>query len=433
MLIEFRVKNFKPFQDECVLSMVASSDRSLVENTVPTKLFGQNKLLKSVVVYGANASGKSSLIEAMAFMRDLVIDSNKYNSNDEIPRQPFLLNRESHNLPSEFEVTFIHHDIRYQYGFSVDQQRVHEEWLLAYPKGRAQTWCQRTLNRDNNTYEWYFGSKFRGQKKPLKEQTKENMLFLSKGDNINNEQLTEVYKWFAHELKFVEPRRYAQLQDYTAHRSKEDPSFRARLQRLLQIADLGITDVSVQEKKIGLEDLPVHLQFLSSALAGGSPVEIQMLHETEAGDQVPFSLNVESLGTQQFFAMGGPLIDTLLNGYVLCVDELDDSLHPNLIRALVSMFHNPDLNPHKAQLIFNTHDATLLDSSLFRRDQIWLVEKNSAGVSHLYSLLDYSPRKDEALAKGYLLGRYGAIPFIREDLLLEEGFISNGKTSKERS
>ena len=433
MLIEFRVKNFKSFQGESALSMVASSDKSLVENTIPTKSFGRNKLLRSVVVYGANASGKSSLIEAMTFMRDLVIDSNKYNSDDKIPRQPFLLNSESHKLPSEFEVTFIHHAIRYQYGFSVDQQRVHEEWLLAYPKGRAQTWCQRTLNTDNNRYEWYFGSKFRGEKKPLKEQTKTNMLFLSKGDNLNNEQLTEVYKWFAHELKFVQPQRYGQLQDYTANRTKEDPSFRARLQRLLQIADLGITDVSVEEKKIVVEDLPVHLQFLSSALAGGSQVEIQMLHETEEGDQVPLSLNVESLGTQQFFAMGGPLIDTLLNGYVLCVDELDDSLHPNLIRSLVSMFHNPELNPHQAQLIFNTHDVTLLDCSLFRRDQIWLVEKNSAGVSHLYSLLDYSPRKDEALAKGYLLGRYGAIPFIREDLLLEEGFISNGKTSKERS
>lgn len=428
MLVEFRVKNFKPFQDECVLSMVASSDKSLAENTIPTKLFGQNKLLRSVVVYGANASGKSSLIEAMGFMRDLVIDSNKHNSDDEIPRQPFLLDSKSHQLPSEFEVTFMHHGIRYQYGFSVDQQRVHEEWLLAYPKGRAQTWCQRTLNTDNDTYDWYFGPNFRGEKKPLKEQTKSNILFLSKGDNLNNQQLTSVYKWFAHEFKFVESRRHGELRHYTATRSKEDPSFYARLQRLLQIADLGITDVSVQEKNLVVEDLPAHLQFLSSALEGGSQVEIKMLHETKEGDKVPLSLNVESLGTQQFFAMGGPLIDTLLNGYILCVDELDDSLHPNLVRALVSMFHNPELNPHHAQLIFNTHDTTLLDSSLFRRDQIWLIEKNSAGASHLYSLLDYSPRKDEALAKGYLLGRYGAIPFIREDLLLEEGFISDGKT-----
>ena len=139
-----------------------------------------------------------------------------------------------------------------------------------------------------------------------------------------------------------------------------------------------------------------------------------MRHPVGSEGEVALPLEEESSGTQRLFALSGPLADVLENGWTLFVDELDASLHPLLVRYLVELFHNPQINPKGAQLIFNTHDTTLMDCCLFRRDQIWFVEKDRLGCSHLYPLLDYSPRKDEALAKGYLLGRYGAIPFLGE-------------------
>ncbi|MGB0384211.1 MAG: AAA family ATPase [Ardenticatenaceae bacterium] len=427
MLVEFRVKNFKSFQDERVLTLVASSDKSLPENTFPTKSFGKHRLVRSAIVYGPNASGKSNFIQAIAFMQNVVQESAKNALDAEILVQPFLLDDKSRYVPSEFEVTFIHHDIRYQYGFSVDHRRVHEEWLIAYPKGRSQSWFERTFDPDTDQYEWYFGPKFRGQKKRLKELTKASSLFLSVGATFNHEQLAEVYRWFDHYLRVVNTKEaYDMLRLFTAKRARQDASFHGNMQNLLQLADLGIRDFSVKELPVTADHLPANLSpELRSLLMGREQLDIQMWHETEGQNGLSFPLDSESFGTRRLFAIGGPLIEALLNGYVLCVDELDDSLHPSMVRALVNMFHDPQLNPHNAQLIFNTHDVTLLDLSLFRRDQIWLVEKSRSGASYLYSLLKFSPRKDEALAKGYLEGRYGAIPFIREDLF--EGLISHGK------
>lgn len=415
MLVEFRVKNFKSFQNECVLSLVGSSDRSLPNNTLATKSFSKHKLLRSAVLYGPNASGKSNLIAAIAFVQNLVRSSATNPPHAEITVQPFRLHEKSRQSPSEFELTFIHDEIRYQYGFSVDRWRVYSEWLVAYPKGRAQTWFERRLDVESGSYEWYFGRHLKGEKTRLQELTKSSSLFLSVGATFNNHQLAKVYNWFDHYLLVVDINEASERLIYeTAKQTLAEPDFHQAIQKFLQVADLGIVDFSVEERAASN---PERRRFAEQAL------DIQIQHQSKGQNNTPiaFSFEEESLGTRRLFAYGGPLLSTLKNGYTLFVDELDASLHPRMLKAFVTLFHDPTLNPHHAQLIFNTHDITLLDSLVFRRDQIWLIEKDRSGASHLYSLLEFSPRKDEALAKGYLQGRYGAVPNLstRVDELVE--------------
>jgi len=436
MLIQFLVKNFRSFQGQQVLSMVASTDKVLLEeNTIHTPALSKQRLLRSAVVYGPNASGKSNLIAAFAFVQQFVQSSAERQAGTAIPLQPFLLDETSANSPSEFEIAFVHQDIRYQYGFSVDRQRVHGEWLIAYPKGSPQKWFERSPLPDLSDSEWFFGSQLRGEKEKLVSLTRPDVLFLSVAAKFNHKQLSSVYNWFVEYLRVitVDEKGYGACLPFTAKQTRENDDFRARIKGLLQFADLGIADVSVQETDGLPEDRPENVQKVISSMFDKDGLKwrtiyVQMHHSTQdrTGTGVPFPMESESKGTQKLFCLGGPWLDTLQKGYTLVIDELDSSMHPHLVRALVSMFQRPDVNIQGAQLIFDTHDITLLDTTLFRRDQVWLTEKDNGGASHLYSLLEFSPRKDESLARGYMHGRYGAIPVFGElDFL--KGEPPNGK------
>ncbi len=430
MLIEFRVKNFKSFKEWQTLSMAASSDKSLPDNITRVEALGQRGLVRSAVVYGANASGKSNLVDAFSFVHSFVANSAESKPGMAIDVAPFLLDESSSTSPSEFEISFIHQGVRYQYGFSVDRQRVHDEWLIAYPKGKAQTWFERPVENFNDPENWYFGPNLKGEKKKLLPLLRPEVLFLSLAPKFSNEQLTTVYDWFSDQLRGINIPEglFNPLEQFTAKQVKENPAFHTWIRTLLKVADLGIMDVAVDKKQFTEDNFPTEL-FSEEARAlflKQEQLEIKLYHRTqedrERGIPFPFESG-ESRGTRRVFALAGPWQDTLSNGYTLVVDELDASLHPNLVRYLIKLFHNAKTNPSGAQLIFNTHDTTLLDTELFRRDQVWFVEKDNAGASVLYPLLEFSPRKGEALAKGYLRGRYGAIPFIGS----LEGFDSNGK------
>lgn len=418
MLIEFRVKNFKSFRDEQVFSMVASSDTALPDNTIAVPAFSK-KLVRSAALYGANASGKSNFVAALSFVAGFVRDSARRTPGSPIEVQAFRLDSTSREAPTEFEVSFIHSDVRYQYGFVLDTQRVHREWLIAYPQGQPQTWFERTTEVESDKTAWYFGSKLMGEKKKLQLLTRTDVLFLSVAATFNHRQLSQVYTWFSQYLGVIHTNlAQVHLEQFVANRVKEDSTFHAHVKDLLRLADLGITDFSAEEKEI-TKDEPAHIPDVLRLFAltvKAVYVDIQMEHATkeqpEAG--IFFSIDDESHGTRRLFALGGAWLQSLQEGFILVVDELDDSLHPMMVQALIRMFHNPEINQRNAQLIFNTHDTTLLDATLLRRDQIWFVEKDNGGASHLYALLDFSPRKDKALAKGYLQGRYGAIPFIGE-------------------
>ncbi len=430
MLVEFRVKNFRSFRDEQVLSLVASSDATLEDNCV-----NQDKLrlLKAVGIYGPNASGKSNLIKAIDLMRDIVLKSANYEPGKKLPVQPFLLDDESSKEPSSFEVTFYHEDTRFQYGFSATKERIQEEWLLAYPKGRtrdnAQTWFHRSINKE--TFIWKFGSFLKGERESLKDKTRDNALFLSVSAQWNNKQLTTVYNWFTDKLRIIPAKDKvlyfrpvtAELL-YSAEKSENIKKiFYEFVISTLHHADLGIHGVNVEKVKIDknkikfIEEIPNEIQEkLLKHLEKTPPLKVEMFHlNPHTNTDVSFLLEEESDGTQRFFQLLGPWLEAVSKGYTVFIDELEASLHPLLTRELIKFIQDPANNKTGAQLVFATHDVTLLDPELFRRDQIWFTEKERGGDTKLYSMSDYKerkPRKGEAMQKGYLAGRYGAIPIL---------------------
>jgi uncharacterized protein len=414
MLIEFRVRNFKSFKEEQVLSMVASSDKSLLENTSEIPDVGM-RLLRSAVIYGANASGKSNLMKALLTIRRLVTQSVEIEPGASIPVTPFLLDKDFAEAPSSFEISFIHEGIRYEYGFSVDSEQVHEEWLNAYPKGRSQTWFERSTSSSGEPDEWYFGPNLKGEKKTIAQMVRSNALFLSVAAKFAHEQLTPVYNWFSNNLQginFSSGYQRKAIEAFTIDNIESSSKIHSRVVKLLRAADLGISDVLVNKRPFSDAEAPMEMfsPEFRAKLMESEAVEVEVFHSAQGGD-ISFEWDDESCGTRRLFAMSGPWLFSLDQGLVLVVDEIDSSLHPALVRKLIQMFHDSELNTDHGQLIFNTHDTTQLDGTLFRRDQIWLVEKDKSGASHLYPLLEFKPRKQEALEKGYLQGRYGAIPF----------------------
>jgi len=436
MLIEFRVRNFRSFKDEQVLSMVlgATSDNSLLEdNSFPVEQFGERRLLRTAAIYGPNASGKTNLIAGFEFIRRFIKSAIDRDPDDEIPVEPFRLDAATQNAPSEFELTFIQEGVRYQYGLKLDRQRIHEEWLYAYPKGQRQKWFERKINSATGA-DWSlgsdsFGSKLTGKREDLKLKTRPNTPFLSVAAKFNHPQLSNVYRWLSVNLRVVRADSpWLMANSFTARRSKADETFRQQVGALLRAADFGVRDFIIEEREHRADELPPIFNADFRAMLLNQKTQVVRTVHAASGQpdrDILFLLQDESLGTQRFFELSGILLDTLANGWTLAVDELDASLHPNLVRELVALFHNRALNSRNAQLIFNTHDTSLLDSTFLRRDQIWFTEKDRHGASHLYSLFDYvSPRKGEALQKNYLLGRYGAVPILAESLA---EYITHGK------
>ncbi len=397
MLLEFRVKNFKCFRDEQVLSLVASSDDSLPENIILDNEKGKLRLLRSIVIYGANASGKTSILEAIDFARYFVLSSIERMSNRQIFVRPFLFDSESSTLPSHFEFSFLQNGVRYQYGFTVNSERVLEEFLFYAPRGRTALYFERKW--ENGKYQYSFGDTYRGGREVPYSKTREDALFVTTGAAFNNPVLQEVLKWFSTISVEMYPT-YA-IQNYPLY---IDESYHQGIRDLLRYADLGIEDFRSKEAANLIDGIE------------GNTYEI--LHRSQGGQLVAVPLKTESEGTQHIFYLGNVVLPVIKQGGLLIVDELDASLHPLLVRALVEIFHNAEINRNNAQLIFNTHDTTLLDPTLFRRDQVWFTEKDADGAAHLYSLLEYSPRKGESMARGYLQGRYGAIPLISDPAFL---------------
>jgi hypothetical protein len=298
--------------------------------------------------------------------------------------------------------------------------------LVAYPKGAPQRWYQRTFNASKGSYEWAKASTAFDHDKSLQDKTRENSLFLSVGPQFNHTQLTQVFNWFKDGLHFIDlgvNRRMGH--GFTAERIK-NPMHHDRIIHLLRSADFGVADVTAQEKEVTFEEMK---QTMPPALVaklekehGPEPLkglEINLTHRAEGIAPVTLDFDdEESDGTRRFFALVGPWLDILDNGYTVFVDEIETSLHPILVRELLKLLFCSKNNPKGAQIVFTTHNPVFLDSTLMRRDQVWFTEKSPSGETHLYPLTDYQPRKDEALAKGYLAGRYGAVPFLGEGLKL---------------
>jgi hypothetical protein len=419
MLIEFSVTNFKSIQSTQTLSLVASSFIELLEqNCFMTSEKGVPRLLRSTVMYGPNASGKSNFLYAIDFMARFVTESSKEGQEGElIGVTPFLFDTINQKEPSEFEVLFLQEGIRYQYGFAANSKRVTHEWLIAYPEGRSQRWFEREYDASTNEERWYFGSKLKGNNKLLQKATRSNALFLSTAVQLNSEQLKPVYNWFHQRLRTI--LMSSIVPSHSALMCKTDDG-RKRVLELMNAADLSITDLQVEMKKFDSSDIPSDMpeplkEYLCKTLDGQEKPEVKFLHKIKGSNElVPLEAFEESVGTRKLFGLASHWFDVIDNGYVLFVDELNNSMHPNMVRFLIGMINDPKINKKNAQLIFSTHDTSVLDNELFRRDQIWFTEKDAANSTKLYPLSDFTPRKNEALEKNYLSGRYGAIPYIGE-------------------
>lgn len=419
MLIQFSVKNFRSLRDMQTLSLARGAGEELeTENSVQLATPGAPALLRSAVLYGPNAGGKSNLVKALTLMEWFVTESaTDRQHGDSLPYEPFKLDLVSSTQPTEFEASFISNGVRYQYGFAYTKDRIHEEWLYAYPVGRAQKWIDRKWNAETKAYEWGKMSGLSGTKQIWQKNTRSNSLFLSQAVQLNSEQLQPVFAWFKRTLRVAHFNGWAN--SYSAKLCRDDEA-RPRVIKFLKAADLDIDDVHVEVEKfnpsdVKLKELPEALrQVLIDQIQDRDQYAIQTFHRNSKGDLVAFELEEESDGTKKFFAFAGPWIDVLENGYVLVIDELHNSLHPKMVKFLVDMFHSETHNPKNAQLIFTTHETSILNQETFRRDQIWFCQKDADKATVIYPLTDFSPRKErENLEVSYLAGRYGGLPFIR--------------------
>ena len=421
MLVEFRVKNFRSLRDEVVLSLVASKDKTLQDtNTLATGLKAAPYLLKSAVVYGANAGGKSNLIKALQFMRGVVLESATIiQPGQTFAVQPFRLDDRSASQPTQFEVTFIVGGVRYQYGFSMTPQRIVSEHLLVYKAFKPQRWFERHFDGESGKDVYEFGPGLKGAKNLWEGATRPNALFLSMAVQLNSEALRPVFDWFSTGLVIINEQ--APLSPQFSIQMLKEADGRKQICELLTAADVSIADIEVVTRKVPQQ--AVHVDLVAGKTEMRSEeVEEQQLHfshVTEHGRAV-FDLLDESNGTRNLLFLTGPILDILKKGLTLVIDELDTSLHTLLVRELVRLLHRPEVNTGGAQLIFTTHDTSLLDApDLFRRDQVWFVEKDRDQASALVALSEFSPRKNEALERGYLMGRYGGVPFLSRSLGLK--------------
>jgi uncharacterized protein len=418
MLIEFTVENFRSFKGPQTFSMVASASAQHSEaNTFTAGLKGFASFLKTAAVYGPNAAGKSNLLRALQFMQTLVINS-AATPGGVIRHTPFIFALAQRKEPSRFSVTFAQSGVWYEYGFAMGPERIEEEWLVEHMNVRGRTIFDRRYDPKKKDYDWKFSPSLKGQKAVWSEATRPTALFLSTAIQLNSKQLLPVYEWFQKRLVVITG--VTALNPTLTLMLLDQPEGKARLLPFLQEADLGISDVTVKREPLppGVGYVPGPQQFLEQ-VAGSNTVNlvrVTLSHEVADVEekQVGLDLSEESSGTQVLFRSAGAWLNVFANGEVLLFDEVDTSLHPLLVKFLIQRFHSEASNPNNAQLVFTTHNTSLLDQKIFRRDQIWFVEKDHEASSKLYPLTDFKPRNDEDLERWYMRGRYGALPILGE-------------------
>ena len=398
MLIQFSVENYLSIKDKVVLSLLASKDTEHSEHLI---IDGNKNYLKSSVIYGANASGKSNVLNAFWFMVNYVLTSHNQQVHKSIDRTPFKFDRETPALPSSFEVIFTANSIRYAYGFSVTDKAVTDEYLYYYPNGR-----QALIFERKDTTDFRFTVDVEEQN-ALKERTSANKLYLSVASNWSYSKVIPVLEWFA-SCQIITKHSVADAYGLEAEQLKDD-DYRRVIASMLRVADLGIQALQIRDTD------PL------STLLNDVFTNIEAVHTVQdtAGNAFSYTLNMteESDGTNSYFKLIGIVKKALDQGTLLVADEMDAHLHPLLTKHLVSLFNSAEFNPNGAQLVFTSHNTNLLDLDVLRRDQIWFTEKDEqTAATDLFSLYDFSIRKDAKVEKGYLIGRYGAIPFIKGGL-----------------
>ena len=434
-LLSFTARNVRSYWDEVNLSLLGTrlSEEGIAQDLAIAGSPAPVSVLPVAGIFGANASGKSTILRAMADMRALVLGSFRRGDREtRLRRHSFLLRSEGPERPSSFAIDLVLEGVRWQYGCDIDDHRVLDEYAYYYPKGRQALVFRR--NRDGR--EPSFGPAFRPFGRTLARLVRKNALLLSVAgavaDGSGDEPrgianlLGPLFTWFSTNLLLIESDNGLERIAYTAERL-QDPEQRAAILDLLQAADLGITNIERVETD---PEVAERVEQAAARILNGREEEsgtrqegkfvvlssdLVRLHHTGAEGPAPIESMHESQGTRAWLGMLGPLLDTIRTGSTVLVDELDASLHPHLVREFIRLFQNRNANPRGAQLIFNAHDPTILGDSGRRdlgRDQIWLTEKKADGATTLYSMAEFRPKRDEALGRRYLQGRYGGVPVL---------------------
>lgn len=423
MLIQFSVTNILSFRDETVLSLSTNKDNSHSENLLS---FKNERILPSVAIYGANAAGKSNLHKALTAAIIMIRNSNNLQVDQPLMVTPFLLDSKSRFDKTKFDFIYTYNDVKYEYGFVLDSNQVWEEYLYEYKSSKPSLIFERS---EINKYK--FTTKTKSQLSQIVDKNTSNKLFLATATSWNSDLTRDAYMWFATMIDTYDSQNLEDLMytEFDRHQNNNDSSLNTFMLHLLQKADINISNFNYESIKREVNQLPFELPPELQGLMNPIPSAKKVLEQrrivtshqvVENGEKKEYLLNYfdESNGTKRLFTYGPVLKNALENGRTIIIDEIDNALHPAMTKSLIEMFQNPNINKNNAQLIFNTHEISLLDLNLFRRDQIYFVEKNNkTGVSDLYSLDEFSPRKSENIQKGYLQGRYGAMPFVNlEDI-----------------
>jgi hypothetical protein len=428
MLIDYYVSNFRSIYKEQSFNMIAVNSYKEMEDSNLIFYKDGINLLKSTAIYGPNASGKSTLLESLDVFRDIVLySSTRYNIDSPLPVKPFAFSDSANSEPTTFELTFVEEGIKYNLEIVLKKERILEEYLTAYPKGQPQQWYSRFFNEDTGEYEYEYSSLFKGQKKVWEKATKKNALYLSTAINLQeseNGQLSPVHNWFKNKLTPVG------IHDWSDELTKEfcmDVESKNAIVRFLKAAGIDIEDIElkIENKKELLATMKdgeerEALLAVQNLLLKNMPEEVlekfnrRINVEFVHSNGIKLDLKEQSDGTRKLFAFASLWLESLRSGNVLFCDELNDNLHPALVKLLVDMF-NSELNKNNAQLIFTTHETSILSQEILRRDQVWFCERDENLSTRVYPLSDFKPRKDyEDIENSYLTGRYGAIPYFEK-------------------
>jgi len=416
MLLRFGVSNHLSIRDHQELSLVASSLKDSEEGIIDCGVAPSGRLLPVAVIYGANASGKSNIVAALEFMRSAVLYSHSRGMPGEgVPYRPFALDPSCAGKPSVFDVDFVVNGIRYHYGFKVSEESFDAEWLHVFPHGRVQVLYERAGKS------FQFGRNLKGRNKIIADLTRDNSLFLSAAVQNGHEYLTKVAKFF-HSLRndtdISIPGGLASI------RLAEHDVDRRSITFLHNIGT-GVIDYRRQEEEISEEIQATRHEMVSLLMKtlkrpvkiksnidnDDKFVAIELAHLGSDGKPIFFNLDWESAGTRRLLVLLGHAFQVIDEGALLIIDELDASLHTLACENLLRLFSSHETNPNGAQMVATTHDTNILRLPVLRRDQVWFTEKDTKGATHLYPLTDIRTRKGDNIEKGYLEGRYGAIPF----------------------
>lgn len=436
MLIAFRFRNFMSFKGEAELSLIShNSDKTLSSSLILAKVSPRKdiKLLPAVAIYGANSAGKTNVLHAINFMKRAVVDSqNKWKPDGGTSLRPFGPHNDTKSVAS-FEADFIINDVRYTYGFSASVAAFKDEWLISHAGGRKRELFSRKVELEEELYRdekrlsarqevtVKFGTKLFSPDdeyaSSILKKVRGNSLFLSAAAQDNHPECRDIYKWFDNlsleNISGFNDRNNAMT---TAELIVNDETAKSRVIKILKAADPCLHDIEVIRTNISIDNPALESLTDQEKERFARDFRFNIFFVVKDGnDTVRLPFDRQSKGFQKLFSIAHYIISSLNSGQILLIDEIETSIHPHLARFIVDLFQNSEINIGRSQVIFTTHDTTMLDQSLLRRDQIWFVEKKGV-CSDLYSLLEFSPRKDESLERGYLRGRYGAIPALGLDL-----------------